>query len=179
MKTIRLRPVNATGKILSRLERRGLIRKLRPTAKVLRHTGKGGLVDTIYSSPVEHGTHKLICVRSENTAKIALNSHPYHEEFIIINNNGFRLKPLCVIIGLYRHKDIERKAGQGTLSAGDFMMLRFKYNDHKTCVFTMLKDTPHCEISEPGKGRPSIFFVSEPTNLPMHHLDLGGYTFKV
>ncbi len=179
MKTIRLKPVDATEKIMLRLERKGLIRTLRPTAKILRRTHRDGLVDTIYSSPVEHGTHKLICVRSDNAARIMLNSHPHHEEFIIINNTGRKLKPVCMILALRKHRDLERKAKSGKLSARDFMMLRLKYNDHRTCIFTMLKDTVHCEISEPGRGRPSIFFVSEPTNLPMHDANLAGYTIKV
>jgi hypothetical protein len=179
MKTIRLKPVDATAKMFRRLEKRGLIRTLRPTARVLRRTGKNGLVDTIYSSPVEHGTHKLICVRSDNAGRIALNSHPHHEEFLLINNTGRKLKPVMMVIGLRKHNEIEKKARAGSLSAADFLFMRLKYNDHRTSVFTMLKDTPHCEMSEPGAGRPSIFFVSEPTNLPMHHVDMAGYAFTL
>lgn len=177
MKTIKLKPINATYKILLRLERRGLIRTLRPTARILRRVSANGLVETIYSSPVEHGTHKLICVRSDNAGRIMLNSHPHNEEFMLINNTGLKLKPVFMIIGLRKHKEIDRKAKEGSLSAKDFIHLRFKYNDHRTCVFTMLRDSLHCELSEPGPGRPSIFFVSEPTNLPMRHLDTAGYTF--
>ena len=177
MKTIKLRPVNATDKVLLRLERRGLIRTLRPTARILRRVSVNGLVDTIYASPVEHGTHKLICVRSDNAGRIMLNSHPHNEEFMLINNTGLKLKPVFMIIGLHGHKEIRRKVKAGSLTARDFILLRFKYNDPKTCVFTMLKDSLHCEFSEPGPGRPSIFFVSEPTNLPMHHFDAAGYTF--
>jgi hypothetical protein len=179
VKTIRLKPMNITGKILLRLEKKGLIRTLKPTAKILRRTAKNGLVDTIYSSPVEHGTHKLICVRSDNGGRIALNSHPHNEEFIVINNTGLKLKPVLMAIALSKYRDIERKARKGRLASKDFLLLRLKYNDHKTCVFTMLKDTPHCEMSEPGRGRPSIFFVSEPTNLPMRYLDMAGYTFAL
>jgi hypothetical protein len=179
MKTLKLKPIDVTQKILLKLENKGLIRTLRPTLKILRRKHRDGLVDTIYSSPVEHGTHKLICIRSDNASRIMLNSHPHHEEFIMINNTGLKLKPVCMVIGLCKHREMERKAGQGRLGPKDFLMLRLKYNDHKTCIFTMLKETPHCEISEPGRGRPSIFFVSEPTNLPMHHLKLEGYRFEV
>ncbi|MDD5072636.1 MAG: hypothetical protein PHW51_02480 [Candidatus Omnitrophica bacterium] len=179
MKTIRLKPINITGKILLRLEKKGLVRTLKPTAKILRRTAKNGLVDTIYSSPVEHGTHKLICVRPDNGCGIALNSHPHNEEFIVINNTGLKLKPVLMAIALSKHRDIERKAKKGRLTSKDFLLLRLKYNDHKTCVFTMLKDTPHCEMSEPGRGRTSIFFVSEPANLPMSYLDMAGYAFAL
>lgn len=179
MKTIKLKPINVTEKILLRLEKKGLIRTLRPTVKVLRWTAKKGLVDTIYSSPVKHGTHKLICVRSDNAGRINLNSHPHNEEFLLINNTGLKLKPVLMVIALSKYRDIERKAKEGRLSAKDFLFLRLKYNDHKTCVFTMLKDTPHCEMSEPGSGRASVFFVSEPTNLPMRYVEMAGYRFAL
>lgn len=179
MKTIKLKPVNATYKALLRLEKRGLIRTLRPTARILRRVSVNGLVDTIYASPVEHGTHKLICVRSDNAGRIMLNSHPHNEEFMLINNTGLKLKPVFMIIGLHRHNEMERKARAGSLTARDFILLRFKYNDHKTCVFTMLRDSLHCEFSGPGPGRPSIFFVSEPTNLPMRHFDPAGHNLTL
>ncbi len=179
MKTIKLKPVNVTEKILLRLEKKGLIRTLRPTDKVLRSTAKHGLVDTIYSSPGGYGTHKLICVRSDNDGKINLNSHPHNEEFILINTTGLKLKPVVMVIALSKYGDIERKAKSGKLAPKDFLFLRLKYNDHKTCVFSMLKDTPHCEISEPGRGRASIFFVSEPANLPMRYVDMAGYIFDL
>jgi len=106
-----------------------------------------------------------------------LNSHPHNEEFLIINNTALELKPLLMIIGLHKHKEIERKAKKGGLTSRDFLMLRLRYNDHRTSVFTMLKDTPHCEMSARGRGRASIFFVSEPTDLPMSHLKTADYTF--
>lgn len=178
MEKIKLKPVDATEKIFLRLEKMGLIRTLRPTAKILRRVSGNGLVDTLYSSPAAYGTHKLICVRSDNAGRIALNSHPHNEEFILINNTGLKLKPLLMVVGLHRHKEMEEKIRTRALSSADFLFLRLKYNDHKTCFFTMLKDTPHCEMSEQGKGRPSIFFVSEPSNLPMRDLHMGDYSFS-
>ena len=175
MKTIKLKPVNVTEKILLRLEKKGLIRTLRPTDKVLRSTAKHGLVDTIYSSPGGYGTHKLICVRSDNDGKINLNSHPHNEEFILINTTGLKLKPVVMVIALSKYGDIERKAGKGRLTSRDFIFLRLKYNDHGTCVFTMLKDTPHCEVSPPVKGESPIFFVTEPSKLKINRLRLHEY----
>ena len=175
MRTIKLKPVDADKNILLRLEGRGLIKTFRPSGNILRRTSKDGLVDVVYSSPAEYGGHKIICVRSDDAGRVMPNSHPDNEEFLILNNTAFKLKPLLMIIGLRKHDDMERRAKAGTLSARDFIMLRFKYNDHETSIFTMLKDTPHCEMSAPGKGRPAIFFVSEPANLPMRDLDTADY----
>lgn len=179
MKAIKLKPIGCSWKIFRRLEKKGLIRTLTPTARILKHLRRNGLVDTVYSSPVEYGTHKLICVRSDDSVNIRLNFHPHNEEFLIINNTVFKLKPLYLIVGLHNYKQIEKKAHKGTLRTKDFLMLRLRYNDHRTSIFTMLKGTPHCEISAPGKGKPSVFFVSEPRDLPMRYLDLSGYSITV
>jgi len=178
-KFVKFKPIDVTEAILLRLEKKGLIRTFRPTDKILCHASRKGLVDKIYSSPPEFGGHKLICVRSDNLVKIKLNSHPHNEEFLIVNNTSLKLKPLLVIIAFPKHKEIEQMAGRGILGNNDFITLRFRYNDFRTCVFTMLKDTVHCEISEPGRGRPSIFFVTEPASLPMRRAKTTGYTFKL
>ncbi len=179
MKIITLRPVEATEKILARLEKKGLIRTLRPTLKILKlGSRKKGGVDTIYSSSPKFGSHKLICVTKEDTHKISLNFHPDNEEFILINNTSLRFKPLYIIIGLHKYKEFKIRARNKRLNKNDFIVLRLKYNNHKTCIFTMLKGTPHCEATLPGRGKSPIFFVTEPSRLGMTHLNLSGYNLN-
>jgi hypothetical protein len=180
MRTIALRSVAVTEKILTRLEKKGLIRTLRPTSKILKlGARKKGGVDAIYSSAPRSGSHKLICVTKEDSCEIALNFHPDNEEFIILNNTSLKYKPLYIVIGLRKYKEFKARAENKRLSKNDFIVLRMKYNDHKTCIFTMLKGTPHCEAVLPGKGRPPVFFVTEPANLGMTGIDLPGYDLKL
>ena len=175
MKTITLKPVTVTPEILARLERRGLIRTLRPTAKVLRCRDRRGTVDKIYSSAPKYGSHKLICIRLHTMNRIKLTSHGDNEEFIIINGNHRVFKPLYLVMGLRKHAALERKARAGALTSGDFILLKMKYNDCRTSVFVMLKDTPHCEVSPPVKGESPIFFVTEPSKLKINRLRLHEY----
>lgn len=180
MKTIRLKPVEATKKILTRLEKRGLIGTFKPTPKILKlGSRKKGGVDTVYSSSPRFGSHKLICIRQDDTSKVILNSHPDNEEFIMINSAALRFKPFYIIIGLCKHKELEVKAKSKRLSKDNLIALRLKYNDPETCIFTMLKNVPHCQITLPGRGKPPIFFVTEPTNLSSKRVKLPGYNFKV
>lgn len=180
MKTIILRPVEATKKILARLEKKGLIRTLKPTPKILRLSSrKKGGVDILYSSSPRFGSHKLICIRQDDFSEILLTYHDDNEEFLIINNTPLKFKSLYIVIGLQKRRDFERKIKDGSLTGKDIIALRFKYNDPKTGIFTMLKDTPHCQITKPGKGRPPIFFVTEPSRLTGGLIKLPGYNLIV
>lgn len=180
MKTITLRALEATKKILVRLEKKGLIRTLKPTPKILKlGSRKKGGVDTVYSSSPRFGSHKLICIRQDDFSKIALTYHDDNEEFLIINSTSLKFKPFCIVIGLHKRREFEGKAGNKSLSEKDIIVLKFRYNDPATSIFTMLKDTPHCQITKPGRGRPPIFFVTEPSALTGGSVRLPGYRLVV
>lgn len=177
MQIIKLNPVTINKNILLFLEKRKLVRMLKPSQKVSRVKCGQGCVETKYISSPRFGSHKLICI-GLNSDKIVLNSHPDNEEFIIISGAKGKFKPLYMVIGLHKHDTIERKAKKKQLTEKDFMLLQLKYNDGLASVFTMLKNTPHCEVTRKGRGKPPVFFVSEPSNLRMHYPDLGGYGIK-
>ena len=178
MKILKLKPINITPKIAASLEHRGLIRLFKPTAKALR-TGQGKcVVDKIYSTARRFGTHKLICV-GKNETRITLTTHPDNEDFIVINPSNHKFKPLYLIIGLDETRNLERKAKAGKLDTRDFIALRLKYNDPKTSVFTMLKDTIHCEVTIAGKGTAPVFFVTEPSDFSMKRICLTDYQLRL
>lgn len=175
---LKLTPQNADFRILALLERKNLIRTFSPPKKVLASQAKNGAMQTIYRSHHRWGTHKLICVK-KNSPEIKLNFHPENEEFILINNNGAKFRPLCIIIGLLKQKELARKLKKGLLGEEDFIALRFQHNDHKTCVFTMLRDTVHCEAVLPGPGQGPVFFVAEPSRLKLFSFETAGYKLEI
>lgn len=174
MKILQLKPADVTPAILARLERRGSIRTFKPGKKALNVKEGKCVVEKIYSTAPRFGAHKLICV-GKNETRIALTTHPDNEDFIVMNPTGHKFKPLYLIIGLDSRKNLERKARDGRLSARDMIALRLKYNDPKVSLFTMLKDTPHCEVTVPGKGAGPVFFVTEPADFRMAHVKLHNY----
>jgi len=178
MEIIKLKPVEATGEILSFLEKRSLIRTCKATPRILRHRKEGCLVEKIYETSPKFGTHKLICV-GMNSLEIRLNSHPDNEEFIVINTDAHKFKPLYLIIGLHKQEVLENKAKNKKLSAKDFLALRLKYNDPETSVFTMLKNTAHCEITLAGSKIPPVFFVTEPSKITMRCIDTHHYRLEL
>ena len=77
------------------------------------------------------------------------------------------------------YKIIENKAKNDTLTTNDILALELVYNNPKLSLFTMLKGTPHCEITKEDLGKPPIFFVTEPTNLTWHILNIYKYHLKL
>jgi hypothetical protein len=177
MNLLKIKASNASPRWFSLLEKRRLIRILTPTARILRSRSGQGAVDVVYSSAPRFGTHKLICVKPDSAVPI-LNFHPDNEEFILIDARRGGIRPLYMLIGLSKSGVLRAKASRGLLRARDFALLKMPFNG-RTCVFTMCRDTVHCEIVFPGKGNAPVFFVTEPGNLPMEFLRLPGYSFSL
>jgi hypothetical protein len=177
MKILKLIPQKATPRILDYLERKKLIRTFKPPRAVAFSQAKNGAMDTIYCSHRRWGAHKLICVK-KNSSEISLNFHPGNEEFIIIDNKGTKFRPLCIVMGLLKQKELLKKFKKGKLEKTDFIAVVFEHNDHKTCIFTMLRDTVHCEVALPGKGQGPVFFVAEPSRLKLSRFKTKGYKLE-
>jgi hypothetical protein len=173
-----LKPVDITPNIAAGLEKRGLIRLLRPARNVERCRDPRGTVGTIYVSDPKHGSHKLISVRC-TTKNLQLNSHPGNEEFILIHPAAKKFSPLYLVIALRKRGDLERKIARGTLCEGDFLALRMVFNDPALSVFTMRADTVHCEIAAARGGEPPVFFVAEPSKLAFRKINMKGYSLKI
>ena len=164
MKTIALKPILGTQKVLDQLEKKKLIACLRPSKALVQGKCKWN-IQTHYTTAPKYGTHKLMSVLKDTTA-IALTTHPDNEDIILINNTGRTYKPLYLIIATMPQKKFEAKARAGKVTAKDVVAVELQYNG-MTSVFTVLKDIPHCEITVPGKGSDPVFFVTEPTDFAM------------
>ena len=173
---LRLKPVTET--LLRKLERRDLVRRLYPAGKVMDIEPGKEAVDTFYVTAPRYGAHKLMCAGKNNT-DIKLTSHPDNEDFLMINPTKRKLKPLLLIIGMEKHKPLEKKAKEGKLTSKDIIAVKLNYNDPGTSFFVILKDTPHWEATLPGRGNPPFFFVAEPARFRMDYIDLYGYDLEV
>ncbi len=178
MRTLFLKPRKLTPKILSFLADRRLIMPLAPTRNVSECRSRKGAVGLLYKSDPAHGSHKLISICA-TTGPVKLNSHADNEEFILINPDSGSFRPMYMIIGLYKRHVIERKAAAGRLKEKDFLALELVFNDPRVSIFTMLKGTPHFEITAGGKKKQPVFFVTEPSDLELDYLDLKDYEVEV
>ena len=178
-KILRLKLTDMNSRVLALLERRKLIRRLVPLKKVRKVKPGKDIVETIYVSKPEFGSHKLICV-GKNMTELNLTSHPDNEEFILMDpKRSKRDKPLILLVGLSKDVIIEKKARAGQLTERDILALRVRYNDPALSLFTMLAGAPHWEATLPGKGTAPVFFVTEPSRLGMKYLDLGCFSLEL
>lgn len=176
MKTLKLKPKKINKKILTMLEKNGLIITPTPSKKIMTSPACGG-VEVIYKTDHEYGTHKLIAVGKTDT-KIMLTTHPDNEDVILINNTGKKFKPLYLVIALHKQSNFEKLAKVEKLTTKDIMAIELEYNS-QNCFFTVLKDVPHCEITLSGKGQYPVFFVTEPSDLKMGITNCYNYNFEV
>jgi len=176
MRRINLAIRQPASDVLQGLQKRGLIKTLAPSRRLLCSSHPNGAMETLYCASYRHGSHKLVCIK-KNSGDIRFTFHPGNEEFIIMNTAARASRPLYIVIGLYARRALARKLKNGTLSARDFVCLEFSPRGKEAYIFTMLKDTVHCEIAGPGRGTGPVFFVSEPSRLKLHAFKTPGYTF--
>jgi hypothetical protein len=173
--TLKVRPV--TEELMAALEERGLLQRFSPSLEAL-ETPEGAVkVERIYTTDPQFGSHMLICV-AFNKSEVQLATHPDKEDFILVNE-GREQKPLILVVGLHPQPEFQRLASAGQLTGDDVWALEMKYNDPRLSFFTMNGLTPHCEWTVPGPGPANVFFVTEPSGLGLHPIDMSGYTVTV
>ena len=162
---ITLKPVNACEKIFDVLERKKLIKTLKPTKKAITTRTKTGTVDILYTSRKTFGSHRLMCIGKRNT-KVQLCYHKDNEDLLLLNPFGMEYKPLYLVFAVDKIDAFLKKLKNDKLKNSDFITVKVEYNNEKFSFFTVLKDTVHCEITadEKDKQHP-VFFVSESSNL--------------
>lgn len=175
--TYYLRPQKITSSILADLERRERIKLLR-APRSISEAPQADAVDVLYVSAPDSGAHKLICVR-KNQTNIRLTTHSENEEVIFLKAPDALFKPLYLIISLLPENELLKKNATGSLADDDILALEVVYNDPQTLFFTILKGTPHCEITVQGNDPAPIFFVTEPADITMRYVDLNGISFKL
>ncbi|MDR1965801.1 MAG: hypothetical protein LBQ36_03750 [Synergistaceae bacterium] len=177
MEIIGLRPVEMTERVMEDLERRGLIIRLCPNHDEL-DAPRGQTVWKLLYEPKEgYGPHRLISVTVNREEFAGFGTHPDNEEFWLIGDSD--TQPMYLAIALVSREELDAKISDHTLSPGDFITLRVKYNDPAVSFFVMLEGVPHGEaILDRGK-RPPTFYVTESRDLPLPLTDMGDYKLEV
>lgn len=175
--TFYLQPQKITAALLEYLEKRGRIKQLRPPQSIT-EAPHADAVEDLYVSAPGSGAHKLICVRKNQTA-IRLTTHSENEEVIFLKDPHVLFRPLYVIISVLSENELLQKYTAGRLADDDIIALEVVYNDPQTLFFTIVKDTPHCEITVAGDDPAPIFYVTEPADIAMQYVDLKGLTFTL
>lgn len=168
---LHLTPVKMSVKIMSELERRGLIVRLTPSreehrVRVDEHEGRG---EKIYASPASSGGHMLAAVAIANETFSSFATHQENEEFLLLG--GKEERKLFLLISYLTRETLLTKLKEQTLTADDFILLDCVFNDPEMSFFVMKAGVPHGECAI-GAGRPATFYVTECEGLRLDKIDL-------
>jgi hypothetical protein len=172
-----LTPQTLTKAILEDLEKKGLVAMLRPTPRI-KANPELDCAEPLYISAVAAGRHQLLAVR-KNVTQIRLTFHNDNEEVIFLRPQAANFKPLFLVIACLPLQEFHTKATAGTLTERDVLALKVTMNDPETAVFTILKDTLHCEVTSAGPGEAPVFYVSEPSAMTMRYVDLKETSLRI
>lgn len=164
MKQINLNPVKPSVKIFSLLEKKGLIKTFKPTAKTLQTRTKTGAVDILYTSRKCYGAHRLMCI-GKRTKSVQLCWHRDNEDFLFLNPQNNDYQKLYLVFALDKIYTFSAKLRNETLTGKDFTALEIEYNNPNFSFFTVLKNTVHCEVVADQKKQHPVFFVTESSDL--------------
>ncbi|MDD3053676.1 MAG: hypothetical protein WCS83_03990 [Endomicrobiia bacterium] len=164
MKIINLKPVKSSIKVFNFLEKKSLIKTIKPTTKTLSTRTKTGAVDILYTSKKTFGSHRLMCI-GKRTQKVQLCYHLDNEDFMFLNPLNIDFQKLFLVFALDKFDVFSKKLSQNNLKHSDFIALEIIYNDPNLSFFTMLKKTVHCEIIQNEDKQHPVFFVTESSEL--------------
>lgn len=177
MKSIQLRAVAATPALLDDLEKRGLLRRLRPSAKALATAENDQVVEQVELARAESGPWQMLLVACNRSRLTYLASHSDIESWLFFAEP--RSKPLLYIVATCPADEFRQKAEAGTLAADDFLALEIRPNDPHTSYFTVPAGVLHDELTYPGDGLAPIFWVPEPSEMQHTRVPLDGYDIRV
>lgn len=173
---IRLKPRILNEKVMKKLENLKILRRLAIT-KTAQAAATGEVVDDkIYVANSKWGSHMLLCCGCNKT-KVELATHPDNEEVILVSKG--RHKSIFIVVAIAKRQELDELIKKRKLSEKNFLALKMVYNDPNLSFFTMLANTPHCEVTSPGAGNPPCFYVTESSELPLNLIDLGEYGVQV
>jgi hypothetical protein len=177
MNIINLKPVEMTGQVMDKLEKKGLIMRLCPKHDELDAAPGETVWKLLYEPKEGYGPHRLITVTVNREAFAGFGAHPDNEEFLLLGDSD--TQPMYLAISLLSEAELAAKIKAETLTEMDFITLRIKYNDPEVSFFVMRAGVPHGEaILDRGKKPPS-FYVTESLNLPLDLTTFGSYELKI
>jgi hypothetical protein len=167
--TIKVEQMNEQN--MQHLESLGLIERLMPSREIhrLKVAPGEGRGQKIYESDTVYGSHSLYrcTIDYPDFRKFAI--HPDNEEFLLLG--GIDEKDLLLLIAFDTFDVFMSKYNNQQLESKDFICLKCVFNDPRLSFFVMKKNVPHGEATI-GSGRPSTFYVTEGSKLPLQEIPL-------
>lgn len=174
MKDLILLPCDMNEEIAKLLEENNLISFIRHPDERLRKELKSDFYKGEDFSATSHSFHSVTITYTD----IFLASHPKgYNEIVMIWDSLKEKRPLYFVFSLYKREEYMNKLINRELSANDYIVVEFPYNNPKYSSFIVLNETVHCELTNryhQNLPNPS-FFVLEPNPLLVNRTDEASY----
>jgi hypothetical protein len=177
MTTILLQAQRATPELMADLERRGLLRRLVPTAKASSVPEGKQVVERVELAAEGTGPWQMLVVACNRTKLDHLAAHGDIESWLYFADPAS--KPLLYIVATCGVDELKAKIAGGRLTAADIIVLEVRPNDPQTSYFTVPGGVLHDELTHPGPGRGPIFWVPEPSRMGHEEIKLDGYDIQI
>ncbi|MCT4631387.1 MAG: hypothetical protein N4A76_01465 [Firmicutes bacterium] len=167
---LKIKTVDMDDKIMSMLEERDLIARLRPGNHRLEVSKGESNHYSLYESEDKFGPHKIISVTINSTIPKNFLFHNENEEFWLIDSHD--RESLIIVIALVKKDLLNEKIKDASISGDDFIGLRCKFCDPNLSFFIMKKHVAHVEIVERESEKPPSFYVTESRDIDENFIDL-------
>lgn len=174
---LHLKPIEANEILFQMLEKRGVIRRLKPTRDRIKVNKGDSAYKEIYHSDEKFGAHKLIAVTTNNHIPTKFVYHNDREEFLIIDHH--ESEALVLIVANDEAAVMNQKIETKSLSEADFTAVILPKNHPEYSFFTMNPKFAHTEVCLIESDNPPSFYVTEALNIDEIPLDLMTYKLRI
>ena len=178
MKRIEIRARRATVELMDQMEKRGLLRRLRPSGACLSVNEGDQVVEQVELAKKGTGPWQMLAVACNRVKLDHLAAHSDIESWLFFSAEP-TMKPLLYVVAACRAEEFERKVNDGSLSADDLIALELSPNDPETSFFTVPGGVMHDELTYPGPGTGPVFFVPEPSEMAHRSVSLESYDITI
>jgi hypothetical protein len=172
-----VKPIKATESLMAFLEEKKIITRICPGHDPLMTPKGEARCETVYSTNLQFGPHKLICVTINTIEPKNFLYHSDKEDFMLIDKIGST--ELILTVCLHQKDELLQKIEANTLSANDFVSVICEANNPYLSFFTMNAYYPHVETCRSVSDNPPSFYVGEPRDLDENLIDFKSYQLVI
>lgn len=172
-----VKPIRATESLMAFLEGKKIITRICPGHDRLKTQEGESRCETVYSTDVQFGPHKLICVTINTMEPKNFLYHSDKEDFMLIDK--LRTTELILTVSLCHKDELLQKIETNTLEPEDFLAIICEANNPYLSFFTMNAYYPHVETCIISSDNPPSFYVGEPRNLDENLIDFKAYQLVI
>ena len=178
MKKIEITAVKATPKLMDEMEKKGLLRKLKPSKACLTVPEGEQVVERVELAGKGTGPWQMLAVACNRVKLDHLAAHGDIESWLYWSAEPSS-KPLLYVVATCPSDEFEKKANEGKLTAKDFIALELLPNNAETSYFTVPGGVFHDELTYPGPGVGPVLYVPEPSEMGHKSVSLKDYDFVI